>query len=111
MEYEFQPGLQHLYVDGVLKATGGNAAWSGQSSDTVTLFRVMASSGSSYIYRNVRIYYFKMYDENNNIIRDLIPIKRNNIGCMFDYTTRQVFENLGSNSFIIGEELSSQNEG
>ena len=49
-----------------------------------------------------RIYYFKLFDENDNIILDLIPVRKGQVGYMFDKVSQQLFENNGTNSFLLG---------
>ncbi len=50
----------------------------------------------------ISIYYFKVYDENNTLILDLIPVRKGNIGHIYDTISGQLFDNIGTGSFILG---------
>lgn len=92
-----------LYVNNVEKLTLDNVV-SFNTSDSLLLFAV-------YDEHNIReqfigkIYYFTLYDENDNIIMDLIPVKKNNIGYMYDKVSKQLFSNQGTGEFILGPDL------
>lgn len=53
-----------------------------------------------------RLYSCKIYDENNNLIRDFIPvIDFNGIPCMYDKVTDQYFYNQGTGQFTPGNPI------
>ncbi len=50
-----------------------------------------------------RVYSCKMYDLENNLLRDLRPcIDDYNVACMYDKVTKQYFYNKGTGEFIAG---------
>jgi hypothetical protein len=49
----------------------------------------------------LRIYYCKIYD-NNNLVRDFVPVRVGTTGYMYDKVSRQLFGNIGSGSFTLG---------
>ncbi len=51
---------------------------------------------------NCRIGKTKIYLNNNQLIRNFIPVKKNNIGYMYDTISNQLFENNGTGNFILG---------
>ena len=53
-----------------------------------------------------RIYWCKIWDDNDKLIRDLSPVKdQNNIVCMYDKVSRTFFYNQGSGEFVAGPEV------
>ncbi len=54
-----------------------------------------------------RIYYFQIYDENNNLLIDLIPVRKlsNNEICMYDRVSNTFFTNQGTGVFVAGPEV------
>jgi hypothetical protein len=53
---------------------------------------------------NCRWYYIKIYD-NNNLILDLIPVRRGAIGMMYDRVSGKVFKNNGTGNFVLGNDI------
>lgn len=43
--------------------------------------------------------------KNGSLVRDFIPVRVGNDGCMYDKVTKQLFENAGSGSFTIGNDI------
>lgn len=53
-----------------------------------------------------RLYSFKLYDVNKNLLRDFIPVKdSNNVVCLFDRVSQQFFYNAGTGNFVAGKEF------
>lgn len=48
------------------------------------------------------IYNFSIYNENDVLIRDLIPVRKGNTGYMYDRVSGQLFGNAGTGSFTLG---------
>ena len=46
-------------------------------------------------------YYVKIFN-NNRLILDLIPVKKDGIGYMYDKISNQLFSNQGTGNFILG---------
>lgn len=63
----------------------------------------LAVMGESITYRNSAKYYtVKINFNNDEIIRDLIPVRKGNIGYMYDRISGQFFGNDGTGAFILG---------
>lgn len=46
---------------------------------------------------------FKIYDDNNNLVMDMIPVlDKNNVACMYDTVKRKFHYNKGTGEFIAG---------
>lgn len=53
-----------------------------------------------------RIYYVKIYDDNNNLVRDFIPVlDENGTPCMYDKFEDKFYYNQGTGQFIAGPTL------
>ena len=95
VDYEVSINKDYLTVDGVTTpvnctvtfTTTGNILIGAWNKDTNRF--------------NGRFYYFYM-KKNGVKILDLVPVKVENIGYMFDLVTRQLYGNSGTGSFIIG---------
>lgn len=51
-----------------------------------------------------KFYYFQIYD-NGTLVRDYIPVRKNNIGYMYDRVSGQLFGNAGSGQFVLGPDI------
>lgn len=53
-----------------------------------------------------KLYSFKLWKD-NNLVRDLIPVKRraDSVVCMYDNISKNYFENAGTGTFIAGPEV------
>ncbi len=106
-----------LYYDGINKKVFRNGTeivdfsdttgFSGTTGVAPRLFQIRNgehySSTFSYSFKGYA-YSFKVYDDNNNLVRNMIPAKRNSdnaIG-MYDTVGGRFYENAGSGSFIAG---------
>ena len=54
------------------------------------------------LYSSSRIYNCKLYDNNNTIVRDFIPVRKGNVGYMYDKVSGKLFGNAGTGAFILG---------
>ena len=80
---------------------GGSFVYSGVS---ITIFGCKTSTG---LYDNKfigRIYAAKIYD-NDTLVRDFIPVKVGQEGCLYDKVSGEIFRNAGTGSFILGSPL------
>lgn len=76
---------------------GGSFVYSGVS---ITIFGCKTSTG---LYDNKfigRIYAAKIYD-NDVLVRDYIPVRVGQEGCLYDKVSGEVFRNAGSGSFVL----------
>lgn len=70
-----------------------------ETTDNLLLFNL---SGGDYIGLPIRLYYFKLY-ENDELIRDLIPvIDSQERPCMFDKVEKKCYYNNGTGEFLWG---------
>lgn len=65
---------------------------------TLTLFGI-----DSFTKSKCKIYYTKIW-EDEELVLDLIPVRADNIGYMYDTVSGQVFGNSGSGSFVLGQD-------
>ena len=52
-------------------------------------------------YLKGRLYSFKIYD-NDVLVLDLIPVRINQEGCMYDKINKKLFRNAGTGQFVLG---------
>jgi hypothetical protein len=52
-----------------------------------------------------KLYAFKIYDENNVLVRDYIPVRVGDVGYMYDKVSGKLFGNQGTGAFIIGDDV------
>lgn len=93
----------------VYKDSDGNIITSGNLTNLnfsttypITIFGTRTSETASGYSASCNMYYFKIYNENDELILDLIPVRKGQIGYMFDKVSGQLFENAGSGSFTLG---------
>ena len=75
-----------------------------ESSDTICIFGYYNTSTRAVSQLSMAaIYYFKIYDaETGELIYDLIPVRKNGEGFLYDKISGFMFRNQGRGSFIIG---------
>ena len=92
-------GSDGFYCDFANSPKTGNE-YNTQSSFSILLFSRWELE-SEYNFPG-KIYYAKIY-ENNNLVRDFVPVLDDNgIPCMYDKVTQQFFYNQGTGNFIAG---------
>lgn len=85
-----------FYVDGNLI---------GSTSYTLTSFnKIWIGAINNIAKQSGRIYGAKVWD-NNILVRDLIPVRRGNVGYMYDRVSGNLFGNAGTGNFIIGPDI------
>lgn len=69
--------------------------------------RLFGNSGiqSTYSHPYCSLYFVKI-SQGNSIVADLIPVRVGDVGYMYDKISKKLFGNVGSGSFIIGNDLS-----
>lgn len=70
----------------------------------IRLFGAAGVSADYMTYKG-RIYYVKITN-GTTIIKDLIPVRKNNIGYMYDKISGRLYSNNGTGSFILGPDVS-----
>jgi hypothetical protein len=96
----------------VIKAEGHN-----QQSATLTVSCFPTDSRDMYLLNNngsivdggkiaqVRLFGVQIYDSNNNLVRDFIPVRKGNVGYMYDRVSGQLFGNQGTGEFVLGADI------
>ena len=100
VRYEFAPGLQKLYVNGVLDRQGTTTG--SVSAYPFRLFKV--SLDTSVLNGYGKIYYCKVFNENDALRRHYIPVRRDSDGAigMYEIASRAFLTNAGTGSFTVG---------
>ena len=91
-----------------LKRNGTNIISSQSTSVTpssITPYIFARYNGTSTaFYAKMRLYYLKLYNSSNELVRDYIPvIDENNVVCLYDKVSRTYFYNGGSGTFKASE--------
>lgn len=61
---------------------------------------------SGYALNGTRIYYFKAYDENSNLVLDMIPVlDKKGVACFYDKVSKKFFYNKGTGQFTAGRQI------
>lgn len=95
----------HIYLDGTDYGSCANSYVEPSDSQyTMYLFKWnYGESGPSNPVCKMRIYGYKMYDNNGILVRDMIPVKDDTgRGALYDYVTQQMYYNAGTGDFICG---------
>ena len=87
-----------VLVDGKTVYTGGSYLYT--SKYTLLLFTIR-SENTIYKGSSAKIFYLEIYD-NGVLVRDFVPVRKGNIGYMYDRVSGQLFGNQGTGEFIIG---------
>lgn len=53
-----------------------------------------------------KVFYLKFY-QNNNLVRDLIPVRVGQVGYLYDKASGILFGNVGTGDFILGNDLTT----
>ena len=92
--------INTVSVDGVTKKLKTNFYDVDQGFKSFGLFDIPQKSTEST--PKSAISYCKMWDEDDNLMADFIPVRVGDIGYMYDRVSGQLFGNQGSGAFIIG---------
>lgn len=72
----------------------------GLSQKSTYIFAQRSSSNSAVDFSKVKLYYFKIYD-NDQLVRDFIPvITSDNVACLYDKVSKTCFYNKGTGNFL-----------
>lgn len=52
----------------------------------------------------LRIYACAIYDDSNNLVRDLVPARKNGVGYMYDRVSNTLLGNAGTGDFLYGDD-------
>lgn len=83
-----------LIKDGVEYSQGNSTR-----SNSTNAFKIGQTSGTNGY--DIKIYNWKFYDGNNNLVRNFIPcLDTNDVPCFYDSVTKQTFYNAGTGTFL-----------
>ena len=68
---------------------------------SLRLFSFFTQGNQTISQSKVRLYSF-IFLKGNKVIQDLIPVRKGNVGCMYDKISGQLFGNGGTGNFILG---------
>ena len=94
---------QESFIQDNTVLTGAVPNWGNTTTGQAYLFHINDGSASN----NCRVYYCKIWDD-GVLVRDLVPVYRNidsAIG-MYDLVNDVFYENIGTGSFVAGQEVS-----
>ena len=95
---------KNAYINGSWVFTYGNREFEAIVADNKFFIFAVCSLRTVDLYNDtpVRIAGVKMWDANNVLIRDFIPVVKDGIGYMFDKVEKKLYGNLGEGQFGIG---------
>lgn len=96
-------GYGKSYID----SYGSNAANTfdnGQVNQTMVWFAYKGNTQTIERWANFRVYSIKV-TQDGEVLRDLIPVRKNGIGHLFDRISNTLFGNLGTGSFLYGGDI------
>lgn len=105
-KYVFKKLGTRCFVDNIYYGESGTVE---RTTRTLLIGGVDNPAGSRGFYG--RCYYFVITDSSNNVLRDLIPVKRNsdNVLGLYDLVNRVFYTNAGSGIFTAGPEIGKIN--
>ena len=101
-------GAKQVIIDGEVVHTATGTSGMSDTSPTIALF-ASHTSASPYFHTSSacksRIASFKVTDTTTGeVIKDLIPVRKNGIGYMYDKVTGNLLGNLGTGAFLYGKD-------
>ena len=92
-----------IYIDDVLSGTASESTNTTTFESTMLLWTQWLTSSTTSSCSTIKIHYFKMWNENNELVFDGIPVLDNEeTPCMYDKVSRQYFYNQGTGTFGYG---------
>lgn len=90
-------------ADGTTVPLNGSFYWAIANTGPLALFGTMNFKGGIYGVTKSAIAYCQMFDNEFNLIADFIPVLDwNNVPCMYDKVTDDLFYNQGTGEFLYG---------
>lgn len=80
-----------------------NTSLSGTFTKSFYIFAIN-NGGVAEHYCRCKIYSFKAYD-NGSLVLDLVPVRKGDVGYMYDRVSGQLFGNQGTGGFILGNDI------
>lgn len=83
-----------------------NTSYTFQSNNDIFLFGININNISPSYTNTMKIAYCKIFDSTTNkLFFDLIPVRKNGIGYMYDKVSGKLFGNTGSGTFTLGADI------
>ena len=104
-KHEFKQLRNEPWIDGVRRGAATNSTFTAVTN--MYIFAVPKGDGTDGLenYAKGKLYSFKMLNQNNVLLIDLIPVRKNGIGYMYDRVSGQLFGNSGTGQFILGNDI------
>lgn len=97
---------KETYIDGIKKLSAVASGTSGEPTLSIHLFNCQRNGNPTFGKGSIkRISYAKIFNENNNLILDLIPVRIGSVGYMYDKVSDTLFGNSGTGSFTLGPDV------
>lgn len=96
----FKAGTQQLYINDVL-IINKDLNETVTSNHSLTLFKLGANSSFN---MHGKVYSCKIIQD-DVLVRNFIPVRKGQVGYMYDKVSHQLFGNSGTGSFILGPDL------
>lgn len=105
------PHLIKMSGDGTATIDGNSVTLGGTPlafSPSVILYLFAYSKNNTpYRISNAKFYSFKCTDtDTDTVVRDMIPVRKDGVGYMYDRVSGQLFRNAGTGAFTIGQDKS-----
>lgn len=99
--HQFESTYSTITIDGVATTTIKTARTA--NAGNIALFNRSTTNLTS---RDIgcKIYWLKIYD-NDVLLRDFIPVRKNGVGYMYDRVSGQLFSNVGTGNFTYGNDI------
>lgn len=78
-----------------------NIGYTGDNFTSIEPLALLGTYDGNYLSLG-RYYFLKLKDENGQLVLDLIPVRKDGVGYMYDKVSGQLFGNAGTGSFILG---------
>lgn len=53
-------------------------------------------------YGLMKLYSFKIYNDDGSLARDFIPVRTGTEGCLYDKVEKKIYKNVGTGAFVLG---------
>ena len=102
--HEFVFDSFKVYIDGVLANTYSSQTFT--NTQTQTVFNMKRSNGTIYTGTPMKLFYLRMY-QNGVLVRDMIPVRLESVGYMYDKVSGDLFGNSGTGAFTYGNDVTT----
>ena len=86
------------FVDGEITKTSSGLI----GNLSLVLFGFNSNNGVNGGTKSLRVNQLSLFDKNSILVADFIPVRKGNIGYMYDRVSGQLFGNAGTGAFVIG---------